>query len=141
MIELKVEINVSQSHLKYLCKCSSYVFLGQYLLTSAENNEECCRKNEEPQQFHCKLRHLKRVFYRCYVMRDITCCHIILFWDDLDIEIKASEAYVKIEQNDGIYFRIYTEKLFLGFWENYALCTTSMKEHGIVLLQATLHSW
>lgn len=73
-IELKVEINVSQSHLKFLCKCSSYVFLGQYLPSSTENNEECCGKNEESQQFHCKLRHLKHVCYRCYFMRDITCC-------------------------------------------------------------------
>lgn len=37
------------SHMKYWCECSSCVFLGQYLPTSTENNEECCGENEESQ--------------------------------------------------------------------------------------------
>lgn len=73
----------------------------------------------------------RNMFHCCLNWR----CHVILFWDELDVEIKAPEACVKIEENDGIYFRIYTEELFLGFSENYALCTKSMKEHGIVVLQ------
>lgn len=75
-------------------------------------------------------------------MRDITCClswccHIILFSDELDIEIKAPDACLKIEENDGIYFRIYAKELFLDVSENDALCTKYMKEHGI----ATSHSF
>lgn len=38
------------------------------------------------------------------------------------------ESCVKTEKNDDIYFRIYTEELFLGFSENYALCTKSIHE-------------
>jgi len=59
--------------MKYLCECSSYVFLGQYLPTSAENNEECCGENEESQQFHCKLRHFRHVSYRPYFILYIAC--------------------------------------------------------------------
>lgn len=65
----------------------------------------------------------------------------ILFWDGSDIELKAPEGCVRAEERDGIYFRIYTEELVLGFPESGALCTESLKEHGIVLLQATLYSW
>lgn len=59
--------------MKYLCEYSSYVFPGQYLPTSAENNEECCGENEESQQFHCKLRHFSCVSYRTYFILDIAC--------------------------------------------------------------------
>lgn len=59
--------------MKYLCKWSSYAFLGQYLSTSSENNEEHCGENEESQQFHCKLRHFKHVSHRCYIILDIAC--------------------------------------------------------------------
>lgn len=59
--------------MKYLSKCSSFIFLGQYLSTSAENNEECRGENEESQQFHCKLRHFRHVFYRPYFILDVAC--------------------------------------------------------------------
>lgn len=65
----------------------------------------------------------------------------ILFWDRSDIELKASEDCVRAEENDGIYFRIYTEELVLSFPGSGALCIESLKEHVIVLLQATLYSW
>jgi len=40
--------------------------------------------------------------------------YYILFWDQSDIELKAPEDCVRAEENDGIYFRVYTEELVVG---------------------------
>lgn len=54
--------------------------------------------------------------------------------------VKAPEDCVRAEENDGIYFRIYTEELVLGVPEGGAIYTEYLKEHATVLLQATLYS-
>lgn len=51
----------------------------------------------------------------------------ILFWNGSVIELKAPEDCVRAEENDEIYFRIYTEELILGFPESGALYTEYLK--------------